>query len=145
MPTVNDVLRLKCKSVISVPATASVLDAVKTMNDHHIGAVLVMDQEELAGIFTERDILRRVVASERHPRDLKIREVMTTGVVCCGPFTDLDDIAVAMRSRRIRHVPVKDASDAIIGVISIGDINAFNVRHKQETIDSMTDYICGRS
>lgn len=144
MPTVSDVIRLHERELITIRPSATVMEAVQVMNDNHIGAVLVMDGNRLAGIFTERDVLRRVVAAGRNPRDLRIREVMTTEVLCCRPLTDIDDVAALMQTQRIRHLPIIDENDIPTGIISIGDINAFNVQHKQATIDNLADYIYGR-
>lgn len=145
MPTVNDVMRIKGQSLVTVNISSSVMDAVRVMNDHHIGAVLVMDEDDLAGIFTERDVMRRVVAADLNPLLTPVRSVMTANVICCGVFTDLDDVAQTMQHRRVRHIPIRDADDTVVGVISIGDVNAYNVAQKQATIENMTDYICGRS
>lgn len=146
MPTVNDVLRTKGHSLVGVDVSATVIDAVRAMNDHHIGAVLITDAlGAVVGIFTERDVLRRIVAAGLDPLLTPVRKVMTPNVISCDLFTDLDDIARTMQSRRIRHLPIRDADERVVGVISIGDINAFNVSQKQATIESMTNYICGRA
>lgn len=145
MPTVNDILRIKGQRVVTIDVDATALQAVRVMNDQRVGAVLVMDGDQIAGIFTERDVLRRVVAGEICPNDLPVRGVMTQEVLCCDIFTDLDEVAHTMQTRRIRHLPVRDVSNRIVGMVSIGDVNAFNVSQKQATIDNMTDYICGRS
>jgi CBS domain-containing protein len=145
MPTVNDILRTKGQSLVTVGVDATALEAVHVMNDHRVGAVLVMDRDQIAGIFTERDVLRRVVAGDLSPRDLPVRDVMTQEVLCSDIFTDLDEVAHIMQSQRIRHLPVRDVSGRIVGMISIGDVNAFHVTQKQATIESMTNYICGRS
>ena len=104
-----------------------------------------MDDDQLVGIFTERDVLTRLVGTGMDPRKVPVQDVMTRDVLCCGVFTDLDEVAQIMQSRRIRHLPVKDVEDTVIGMISIGDVNACNVQLKQATIENMTDYICGRS
>jgi CBS domain-containing protein len=145
MPSVNDILRQKSSSLITTDPYATVLQAVQTMNRNRVGAVLVMDADnDLVGIFTERDVLTRVVARELDPRSTPVHEVMTTDVLACSLETDLDDIAEIMKGRRIRHVPVRDGHDQLVGMISIGDVNAYHVMAKQATIENMTDYICGR-
>ena len=144
MPTVNDVLRLKDRRVIYVEISDSVLLAVKTMNENRVGAVVILDIGELAGIFTERDVLTKIVAAELSPEDTPVSAVMTTPVICCNLATDIDDVAQIMLKRHIRHLPVRGAEDHIVGMISIHDINAFNVGQKQATIENMADYILGR-
>jgi CBS domain-containing protein len=144
MPTVSDVMRQNQREPVAIRSSATVMDAVKVMNANRVGAVLVMDGSRVAGIFTERDVLTRVVATERSPRDLSVADVMTKAVLCCRLDTDLDEVAVLMQSQRIRHLPILDADDVPIGMISIGDINAFHVRHKQATIENLSSYIHGR-
>jgi CBS domain-containing protein len=145
MPTVNDILRQKHGELITIDPYATVLEAVQKMNRNRVGAALVTDDDSnLVGIFTERDVLARVVANELNPREALVHEVMTEDVLYCGTETDLDDVAEVMKIRRIRHLPVRDEHDRLVGMISIGDINAYNVAAKQATIDNMTDYIWGR-
>ena len=145
MPTVTDVLRQKDRRVVYVDISDMVLKAVKTMNHNRVGAVVVLDNGELAGIFTERDVLTKIVAAEISPQDMSVAAVMTAPVICCSMSTDIDDVAHIMQTQRIRHLPVRDDEHQIVGMISIGDINAFNVAQKQATIENMADYIYGRS
>ena len=145
MPTVADILRTKGTIVHTVDASATVLSAVHDMNQKRIGAVLVMQQGQVAGILSERDILTRVVAEQKDPRTMLVGEAMTREVLFCDPGSDLDDVAELIRARRIRHLPVRDGQDRIAGIISIGDINAYHVQAKQATIENLSDYICGRS
>jgi len=114
------------------------------MNKYRVGALLVMSEDKLLGIFTERDVLTRVVASGRKAHELKVAEVMTQEVLCCKLNTELDEVAEIMQLRRIRHLPVRDNAERVVGLISIGDVNAYHVMQKQRTIENMTDYICGR-
>jgi CBS domain-containing protein len=88
--------------------------------------------------------MQRVVAAGRDPRAVRVRDVMTSEVLCCRLLTDIDEVAALMQSQRIRHLPIIDANDDPTGMISIGDINAFNVQHKQATIENLADYIYGR-
>ncbi len=144
MPTVSDVVRLNERDLVTVPSSATVMEAVQVMNANRIGAVLVMDGHRVAGIFTERDVLTRIVVPERCPREAHVRDVMTSEVLCCHLLTDLDEVAALMQSQRIRHLPIVDDDGTPTGMISIGDVNAFNVRDKQATIQNLSDYICGR-
>ena len=146
MAYVSDILRQKNSDLVTSDAFLSVHDAVGVMNNRHVGAVLVMDADrDLLGIFTERDVLTRVVARDLSPRETIVGEVMTVDVLCCREDTDLGEVAQIMKDRRIRHIPVRDRNLQILGMISIGDINAYHVSAKQATIDNMTDYIYGRS
>lgn len=144
MPTVRDVLAVKGSTVHSISLQATVLEATKKMNQHQLGALLVMEDGQIAGIFTERDVLRRVVAGERNPADTPVREVMTADVICCDADDELDEISTLMLQRRIRHVPVSDHNGRIMGLISIGDINAYHANNQEMHINFLSEYIYGR-
>jgi CBS domain-containing protein len=145
MPTVREVLMSKGAKVYSTSPDTTVLDAVGHMNDHKIGALVVMDGEEVVGMFTERDVLRRVVGQERSASATKVGEVMTSEVVCCQPSADLDDVAAIMKNRRVRHVPVCDGNGQLVGMVSMGDVNAHNASNQQSTIHFLNEYIYGRA
>jgi CBS domain-containing protein len=130
--------------VHSIDADASVLDAVQKMNLHKIGALIVMNGSKVAGIFTERDVLRRVLAEERSVRDVRVSDVMTRDVICVGPDTDLDEVSTIMQSRKVRHVPVCDDADELRGMVSIGDLNAYHATHQEAHIHFLNEYIYGR-
>ncbi len=142
MPTAESMLRHKGSTVITVDPTATVLEAANVMNAHQIGSVVVCEDERLVGIFTERDILQRIVAKQREPSATRVGEVMTSTVACCSPRTRLEEIRALMRERRIRHVPVvDDKDDRVIGMISIGDLNQAEHEQQEETIRYMEAYI----
>ena len=143
MPTVQDILRSKGPSVHSIHPTASVLDAVNKMNQHKIGALVVMDGERAVGMFTERDVLRRVVGAPVRPEAMKVQDVMTQEVVCCGPEDELDMVSAIMKSRRVRHIPVCEKGGALRGLVSIGDLNAYNASTQEATLRFFNDYIYG--
>ena len=145
MPTVRDVLTSKVKGVESTTPDATVLEAVNQMNEHKIGALVVMDGGKVAGIFTERDVLRRVVGDERNPRETRVGQVMTSKVVCCDSDADLDEVATLMKNRRIRHVPVCNGDGRLLGMVSIGDVNAMNTTTQEATIHFLNEYIYGRA
>jgi CBS domain-containing protein len=144
MPMVQDVLATKGNQVHSVEPSATALDAIKRMNQHKIGALLVMERGQVVGIFTERDVLRRVVGMERSPADMKVADVMTADVICVEPETDLDDVATIMKEKKIRHVPVCDSDGRVQGMISIGDVNAHHASNQEMTIHFLSEYIYGR-
>ena len=145
MPTVRDVLSSKGPGVQFTSSDVTVLDAVSQMNELKIGALVVMDGGEVVGMFTERDVLRRVVGEERSPSSTKVGQVMTREVVCCGPDTDLDDVSALMKKRRIRHVPVCNGDGKLLGMVSIGDVNAYNASNQETTIHFLNEYIYGRA
>jgi CBS domain-containing protein len=145
MPTVRSVLASKVNGVESTTPEATVLDAVHQMNEHKIGALVVMDGGQVVGMFTERDVLRRVVGDGRDPAATKVAQVMTGKVVCCDPDSDLDEVATLMRNRRIRHVPVCNGSGKLMGMVSIGDLNAMHTSTQEATIHFLNEYIYGRA
>lgn len=135
----KEVQALRCTRV-----SDTVLAATQRMNDYGIGALLVIDEGRLVGIFTERDVLRRVVAAERHPARTLVGDVMTTEIACCTPNTSVDDARNIFRQHRIRHLPVVDAEGEVQGLISIGDLNAYDAAHQEVTIHYLHEYMHGR-
>lgn len=144
MGTVQDILSRKPQTLLTVDTNDSVLEAAGVMNDHKIGSVVVMNAGRMAGILTERDILTRVVASQRDPAGTRVQEVMTREVLTCRPATKLNEARLVMRERRIRHLPVVD-KDRVVGMISLGDLNDAEHDILVETIQTMESYIAGGS
>jgi CBS domain-containing protein len=144
MPNAKDLLSRKGFSVFVVPSKSTVLDAVERMNQLRIGAVVVMDQGQMKGMFTERDVLRRVVGERRSPSQTFVDEVMTTEVICCRPNTDLEEISSIMKEKRVRHLPVCDHDGDLLGMISMGDVNAVHATHQEATITYLNEYLYGR-
>lgn len=145
MPTVQDILATKSDAIYSTTSETSVLDAVQKMNQHKLGALVVMDGSQIVGIFTERDVLRRIVGEERSSRRTTVGEVMTTQVICCDPQTDIDEISALMLQKRIRHVPICDNIGVLHGMVSIGDLNAYHASHQEAQITFLNEYIYGRA
>ncbi|MEA2709608.1 MAG: hypothetical protein QOF78_2209 [Phycisphaerales bacterium] len=143
MPTVADVLSVKGGQVHSVSPSTLVLEAIQKMNQHKIGAVLAVQQGRVVGIFTERDVLRRVIGEARQPATCTVAEVMTEDVICVKPDTDLDEVASIMQQKKVRHIPVCD-EDGLHGMISIGDLNAYHASHQEAHIHFLSEYIYGR-
>jgi len=145
MSTAKDVLASKKSAgVITVQPDCTVRDACRIMRDRRIGAVLVTDGENLQGIFTERDVLNLVVAEDRDPSATKVAEVMTRKVLVVRPERPLEEIETIMRQERVRHVPVV-GEKGLVGLISIGDVNAFNAAADHQTVEYLTQYIHGRA
>ena len=105
----------------------------------------MLEDERLVEIFTERDIPHRVVAEQRDPDKTRVEQAMTTTLTCCYPDTLLDQVRKLMMMRRIRHLPVicGDDQNKIVGLISIGDLNAHRVQQQQATIQSLEEYLYG--
>ena len=144
MATVNDVLETKGLDVLTAEEGMCVLDAVHRMNEHHIGSLVVVDCGRVVGVFTERDVLRRIVGERRDPTHTLVGDVMTRKVVCCTPDTSLNEVQSIMKDRRIRHLPVVDDFGTLLGMLSMGDLNAWSLRDGQVTIQYLQEYIHGR-
>ncbi len=144
MPSARDVLAVKGDGLHIIDATATVLDATRKMNEFKIGALVVVENGRVAGMFTERDVLQRVVAVEALPASIRVGEVMTREVICCTPDDDLDEVSAIMKLKRIRHVPVCDSEGNLHGIISIGDVNAQYASNAEQQIHFLNEYIYGR-
>ena len=145
MPNVHEVLAGKGSEVVSTLGQVTVHDAVGIMNEQKIGALVVVDeQKQVAGIFTERDVLRRVVGKQLDPAKTLVSQVMTQDVVCCRPNMPIDDVRVLMKQRRIRHLPVVEEDGRLAGMISIGDVNAFTANNHEVQLKYLHEYIHGR-
>jgi CBS domain-containing protein len=145
MPTAKDVLGHKGFSIHVMPPSATVWEAVQRMNQLRVGAIIIMDEGQIRGMFTERDVLRRVVGEQRDPMNTQVADVMTEKVIYCSPQTDIDEVSSIMRDRRIRHLPVCDTEGDILGLISIGDVNAVHASNQEMTISYLNEYIYGRA
>jgi len=144
MATVRDILAVKGSHVLSIGPEATVLDAAVLMNEHKVGSLVVMSGGQLIGIISERDILTRVVVPRLDPGQALVRDVMTVEVVCCQPYTQLEEARGVLKNRRIRHLPVVDAANELLGLISIGDLNAYDAHDHEFTIHILQEYIHGR-
>ena len=141
MAVVRDLLNRKGTSIVSIAPTATVLEAARLMNDRSVGGVLVVnDAGSLLGIFTERDILRRVVAAGLPPDSTKVSDVFTPDVVTTTPDMSVDECGAIMSSRRVRHLPVVDAK-GLHGVVTIGDLLAHRVSEHETTIQHLNSYV----
>ncbi len=141
MATVQDLLDRKGTDVHAIGPDASVIDAAQLMNQHGVGGLLVLGGEgEILGIFTERDILRRVVAAGLDATRIKVGDVATPQVITCLPATSLDECAAIMSSRRVRHLPVVSAA-GLHGLVTSGDVLAHRVAESEATIEYMNSYM----
>lgn len=146
MPTVSDLLRAKAeRPVLTIEQGATVLLATQLMEEHSVGALLVTDGGRLCGIFTERDVLRRVVAVQRNPAETHVCDVMTTNMACASPDTSVDDARSIFKKHRIRHLPVVGADGELVGVVSIGDLNAHLANDREVTLHFLNEYLHGRT
>jgi len=143
MATVREILHNKGTRIFTTSPKATVYEAALVMNEHKIGALLVIDEGQLIGMFTERDILQRVVAEQREASSTLVGEVMTGEVACCRLHTTIEEARTSMKNLRIRHLPVMDDNNRMLGLISIGDLNAFQANSQEMTIHLLHQYIYG--
>ncbi len=130
-------------STLTVPPEVTVAAAAEVLIRNQVGSVLVMDGGRLVGIFTERDILRRVVGERRDPATTKVADVMTRDLVVMRPTSSVVDAMKVMAAKRIRHVPVVDGG-AVVGVLSQGDLSHWLVRNREGQIQDLVDFVTGR-
>ena len=143
MGTVQDILDRKGTAVHSIGATGFVLDAAVRMNELGIGGLVVVDGDRAIGMFTERDILRRVVAARADPATTRVRDVMTTPIAMCRPDTTIAECRSMMTEKRVRHLPIMDGS-ALRGIVTIGDILAHEIGEQETTIGYLHSYVFGQ-
>jgi CBS domain-containing protein len=142
MQSVKDILNSKGSEVWSVKPDDTVFNAIKMMADKGIGALLVMDEDKLVGIVTERDYARKVVLEGKSSREAAISEVMTTKVLCVTPERTIDECMALMTDKRIRHLPVLEHKQ-VVGFVSIGDLVKAVISEQKILIDQLQHYISG--
>jgi CBS domain-containing protein len=142
MTTAHDILRYKGHTVHSVRPDDSVLSALGVMAEHDIGAVLVVEGDELLGILTERDYARKVVLMGRASRDSPVRAIMTASVVVIPSSRTVEECMALMTDHRCRHLPVVE-NGRVIGLVSIGDLVKATIDEQEFTINQLKNYIAG--
>ena len=140
MRTVRQLLESKPVEIHAVTPDAPVIDAIRLMAEHHVGALLVMDGSRLAGILSERDYARKVVLQGRSSKDTPVRDIMTAQVITVGPGDSADHCMQVVTDHRIRHLPVLDG-DAVLGVVSIGDLVRAVIEEQRQELDHLQRYI----
>ena len=139
---ISALLQRKGSAVHSIAPHLSIYDAVAEMNRLRIGAIVVLENGKLAGIFTERDVLRRVVGAGVDPRTVGVAEVMTRDVMTVAPETTVEEVAALFTEKRCRHLPVVSKGN-LIGLISIGDISRWVADAHQAEAEHLRNYIAG--
>jgi CBS domain-containing protein len=144
MTTVADILRAKpsSRTVHTIEAAASVFDAVKLMADANVGALVVLEHEQVVGIVSERDCARKVILLARSPGDTPVHEIMSAPVLVVRADRTSDECMALMTENRLRHLPVMDGP-RLLGMVSIGDLVKQVVSDQKFVIEQLEHYICG--
>ena len=141
--SIDRILRQKGSEVYSISPDATVFEALETLEERNVGALLVMAGDNLVGLLSERDYVRKVKLRGHSSTDLKVSEIMSTPVVTVTPTATVDDCMRCMTNKRCRHLPVVDEGK-VVGVLSIGDLVNWIMTVQDVTIHQLEDYICGK-
>jgi CBS domain-containing protein len=140
MTTVQTLLERKGRAIFSVEPQAAVLDAIRLMAEHHVGALLVMRGAALEGIVSERDYARKVILRGRSSADTPVRDIMSSPVLTVSLDTSVQQCMQLMTDRHVRHLPVLDGA-RVVGMISIGDLVKAVIADQQQQIEQLETYI----
>ena len=144
MPTVNDLLHRKKPNLVITRPEQMVVEAARMMRDQNVGATVVVDAEgAVAGIFTERDAIRKIIVEGRDPSATPLSAVMSSPVACCKPSTTLEECGRVMALERIRHLPIVE-DGRLLGMVSSRDILARQMQIQQTTVEYLHDYLHGK-
>ena len=142
MQTINQLLQTKGSHVETVAADTTVFEALSLMADKEIGALVVLQDSKPVGLFTERDYARNLILKGRTSKQTRVSEVMSSHVVVAHPEQSIEECMAIMTEKRVRHLPVMQG-DALIGIISIGDLVKAIIENQQFVIEQLVSYING--
>ena len=140
--TVKELLAEKGDEVWSTSPDTSVFDALQFMSDKGVGALVIIDDQEVVGVFSERDYARKGILDEKSSRDLPVKEIMTRRVVFVKPEYTTDECMALMTDKHIRHLPVV-VDGKLVGIISIGDVVKAIISQQEVVIEQLENYITG--
>jgi CBS domain-containing protein len=142
MQTVNQLLQVKGGQIFSVGPTDSVLHAIKVMATRHVGALLVMSQDSLQGVISERDYARKVILKNRSSHDTHVAEIMSAPPITVAPTDTVRHCMEVMTEARVRHLPVVEGG-RVLGILSIGDLVKAVIEEQRDQIEQLERYIAG--
>lgn len=137
---VQAILGNKGSDIVSIEPQATISDACRLLAEHRIGAVLILDGERAAGVFSERDVVRAVAQHGDRALQIPLSEVMSRNVLTCRPEDSIDDVMAVMTARRVRHLPVL-ADGKLAGIVSIGDVVKHRLDEAALEVDSLREYV----
>ena len=140
MQTIKQLLEKKSSEILTIDPNSSVYDAIKSMADHHIGSLIVMQNERLVGIITERDYSRKIILKGKSSANTAVKDIMTTNVLCTNPGQTVEEAMALMTDKRVRHLPVVE-NDKVLGIISIGDLVKAIISEQEHIIKQLEHYI----
>ena len=143
MKIIRDILQEKGFEVYSIPPDATVYEALQKLADKNVGALLVMQDDSVVGIISERDYARKVVLKGKFSKDVPVSEIMSSHILRIDPDQDIEACMALMTDKHVRHLPVVE-NGRVVGIISIGDIVKAIIEHKEETIAQLENYIKGK-
>ncbi|MFA9187900.1 CBS domain-containing protein [Flavobacterium magnesitis] len=139
---VNQILSVKGNEVHSILSSITVYEALRIMGERNVGAVLIIEDNVLKGILSERDYARKIALKNKSSRDTFVHEIMDTDLITVTPTDDLDYCMDLITNKRIRHLPVL-LENEVVGIISIGDVVKTIMENQKNTIDYLDSYITG--
>lgn len=141
MKTLKQLLAEKTRPLAVVAPSDSVYHALSVMAQHQVGALLVLDGEQLVGVFSERDYARKVILQGKSSKEMPVKDIMSDRVVYVTPGTALEECMALMTEKHFRHLPVLDSDGAVLGIVSIGDLVKEIISDQQFIIESLERYI----
>jgi len=142
MKAVRNILENKGRDVWTIAPDRTVFEALRTMADKNVGALLVLDGETITGILSERDYARKVILHGRSSKELMVKEIMSSKVYFVSPEQNIEDCMSLFTNKRVRHLPVLE-NDKLAGIISIGDVVKEVIAEQESTIQHLQNYITG--
>ncbi len=142
MDFVSQILKAKGHDVLTVPPETTVYDALKLMADKNVGALMVLEADDVVGIFSERDYARKVILAGKSSKELPVKDIMSSHVLYVRPEQSVEDCMALMTDKRIRHLPVIE-NKKLVGVISIGDVVKSIISEQEFMIHQLENYITG--
>jgi len=138
--TVDQILKAKGRNVYSILSNTTVYEALKVMGDKNIGAILIIDHNQLKGILSERDYARKIVLKDKSSKETFVHEIMESNVFTVKLSNNIEDCMELMSEKRIRHLPVVE-DGTVIGIISISDVVKAIIEIQKDTIQHLNSYI----
>ena len=142
MTTVRDILRTKGNQIWSVSPHATVFFALELMAEKNVGALVVLDEQDVVGMFSERDYARKIILKGKASKETSVEEIMTSEVTTVRPGQSVDECMALMTEKRIRHLPVIEG-EKLVGLISIGDVVKALIAEREFVIKQLENYITG--